>query len=1670
MNATIMKGERSKLLAVVAVMALIACAAVALMPSDNVSAEPDVAMPEAVDGVITLTNDVALSTSYWVPEEVTEIDLGGFTITGPDDEHGIIVYAGADVLIHNGTITSNYTTNVGHATVYVNGTATFGENLKVVSTGDYASSWNNGPLTIRGGTAIVNGAEFFSEEQCGIAVMNAENDNVSAPGTLIFNSGTVECGLYAVSGNNTTSAGATIDINGGSFKTTYGNEVCMYFPMESTITIDNATIEGQGGIEIKMGSLTINNTTITATESYDETYVPGGNGCESNGSAIVVAAQKYGNNSSTQYRESPDLEVIIGEGCVFNTNGGNSLDVFNCKAVDDGVQIATVAVESPLESVRIINDAAGTDNVSVGVTLGDVEALTYTGDANVTVNGDVTLVACDGREIINNGNLTVGENASAKVSGNGKLMTEGMSIVGTTAYVGTWSQLNTVLTGAANYGVVEVFLTDDIIADSNFYANGRVVTLYTDGNDLTLNGTTNLTNLRIQVDYGSTLTLGATSITKFVSDESLQVLPGANFSKIDGALLGTGDITVSTSGESGSETTTVDGADILYPYLNDGSYVIYKGNLYKVNHFKSGEIYIQYGVSGGNVEFTGQAIIADQVPLLVQAFDNNVFNATGNPTYSLTALPEGESYTDAKTYTDAIAFRITFLDPNGVTGNGSVTVNGVADLIIQPTDPDQYDVKIEGWEFGSTPNEPTYTYSDIQGNQLPADNVIYSYEMKVDGVWTPVTVEPSEFGVGDYRVIATFAPFSTNYNEVTDSCEFKVTPTTLNVEFGTVDNDDDDMFWGTDPDRYMDFPYTVNETTTDTGKVITVSGGVYYIDDINDIEGITTESGTIYSGEMATGYYALLNIVNPNDFDLKMTITYNGENREYTIGGTDTSDNTKQMIFWLGTSLQADSSRTVEIEPVDNVDYGAEKYTFVFDVYRMTTAGYNADGAVQDLADEGFVRADATGNVMWIAYDGKEVVGQQPYGYLYYDGKLVYAAEDMTKTDNEYTQVGDSGRVWYFSFVSQVTDYVNANEITGYEPGQPGKYTMYISTVAPEDFVPGTSGTVAEATVFIEGFVDSGFSHYADAALKDLQNLYKAYGQEYSRSDITDNTLWFAWYQEGYEGQTIKAYVSTVQNNWDAENLWINGDPMYDMDGLRAFAWSFDNNEQGAKYVAGLELPETVYVKITATDADDVENIIAEGTIDIKDEASSVVIDDGMELSDILGKKPLDFMDITVNKGEGNGYTIRGDVYLIESWETYYAGVDTEGYYIALTVDPAVESDLFDWSQAKVTVVNPYNPHLEDENHTKIFDGTFDGQLLLYIGKDLTALTADDAQDITLKVDLDGAEPFLTEAEYTLDISGLEQGVRTYTVTYIDDAYGTTGYKVTEYIAGNILTLPVVPDTTKEALGWDVDDTGVLYKCGTRVDLSQLDTDGDYAVTFYAQYGPSTGGSTGDEPRQLWDYQYKYVYDAEAGAMTVYVVTDKLDGYKNVLTTISIAYTDWENGAGGNVTYYISEPTKLFAEGLGIVAAYTFENVSSEGVIHIDAFVGNTWMEQYDFDTTPAEPEPLLSEEMTFEIIEVPADAPADNNYPWLQVNYERLQTVDSVAFYVDDVQVTNLVWVDSTGEPVEGAPMLNAGTAYLQLSIADGEVTEGEHTFRIVATLGEQTETIEAQYTVTLQ
>ncbi|MCC8066082.1 MAG: hypothetical protein LIO94_03120 [Clostridiales bacterium] len=277
--------------------------------------ETSVTLPEAVNGVITLTQDYALTESYVLNSGEVTIDLNGYSITrgeGNTIYYLIDVASGATLTVKDsssgatGTIESS---DMGCG-ILTNGTVTI--NSGTVS-GYYSGVYVSGTsaaLTVSG-TAVVkstvtvdmNNFVLWQASTCGISVNDGatatidggtvaggyvgitvwEGNSADNPSTLIVNGGTISGATFGVSTNgNTHYTDSTV--NGGTISGITG----MYLPaMDSTTTINGGTITGTStGIEIRAGSLTVNGGTITST-AESGTFEESGN---DNGTTTVGAA------------------------------------------------------------------------------------------------------------------------------------------------------------------------------------------------------------------------------------------------------------------------------------------------------------------------------------------------------------------------------------------------------------------------------------------------------------------------------------------------------------------------------------------------------------------------------------------------------------------------------------------------------------------------------------------------------------------------------------------------------------------------------------------------------------------------------------------------------------------------------------------------------------------------------------------------------------------------------------------------------------------------------------------------------------------------------------------------------------------------------------------------------------------------------------------------------------------------------------------------------------------------------------------------------------------------------------------------------------------------------------------------------------------------------------
>ena len=228
----------------------------------------------------------------------------------------------------------------------------------------------------------------------GIALFNVDGKNQlsNAPdavsSTLTMSGGTIEAKVFAMSGNNTQSAGSVATITGGSLTSTEGTAI--YWPMEGALTIGgNAVVTGGTGIEAKMGTITIqDNAKVIGTAEYkDDKPTDGGSSPE--GSALLLTSQMYGNNG--QYQTNNQLVVNI-TGGTLTSQKGNAVTVYNTEKNEvQTAQITVLGGTFEAEKAAITSVTNGDNTVT---TDGNTQT-TSKSKTTLTVSGSVAPASID---------------------------------------------------------------------------------------------------------------------------------------------------------------------------------------------------------------------------------------------------------------------------------------------------------------------------------------------------------------------------------------------------------------------------------------------------------------------------------------------------------------------------------------------------------------------------------------------------------------------------------------------------------------------------------------------------------------------------------------------------------------------------------------------------------------------------------------------------------------------------------------------------------------------------------------------------------------------------------------------------------------------------------------------------------------------------------------------------------------------------------------------------------------------------------------------------------------------------------------------------------------------------------------------------------------------------
>ena len=189
-------------------------------------------LPDPVKGVITLTGDVTLESSYEVNDNIT-IDLAGNTLTvSKEGSDAISVAAGKKLTLKNGTLAAP------------------------ASTSEAVRVEENGSLEVEGMT--------ITGKTRGITAFVAGDAENKTGGTITIKNSTIigeESDGVSISGNYD-----RIDVTVNDSTITSGKYDGMYLPSKGTTVVNNSTITGvTSGIAIKGGTLELNNSTLKAT-------------------------------------------------------------------------------------------------------------------------------------------------------------------------------------------------------------------------------------------------------------------------------------------------------------------------------------------------------------------------------------------------------------------------------------------------------------------------------------------------------------------------------------------------------------------------------------------------------------------------------------------------------------------------------------------------------------------------------------------------------------------------------------------------------------------------------------------------------------------------------------------------------------------------------------------------------------------------------------------------------------------------------------------------------------------------------------------------------------------------------------------------------------------------------------------------------------------------------------------------------------------------------------------------------------------------------------------------------------------------------------------------------------------------------------------------------------
>ena len=384
------KGRQTKLLAAIAVLAMVVCALAVVLPADEANAADPVeptaisdydglekALTSSTDGSYELTADItgSYSKAITVTNNIT-IDMNGHdvAITASDDSTFLIIRS----------------ENADTASLTITSSNTAAEKDVFSVTGD----------------ALVVNRAIFSIEQNG--TMNVDNVKLVTSASTLYPNGQassltvtdsrIDGGCYAIGTNNAVSGNnkvnitvtnSVLDTGYGYTESNKGDNCTVIINIPNAIlNISESELSGDRQVLfVRCGTATVTNTTINFTATFEDdpydpvTGVKWGSGNEVTSAAVVVG--DYGNDNA--YTGNAILNL---NGCTINANGGTPVFISS-----DGDTKATYNETNTSVSGDIETVVSNVNDLESAMENSSVDSIVYNGTAPITtkITKDVTV-------------------------------------------------------------------------------------------------------------------------------------------------------------------------------------------------------------------------------------------------------------------------------------------------------------------------------------------------------------------------------------------------------------------------------------------------------------------------------------------------------------------------------------------------------------------------------------------------------------------------------------------------------------------------------------------------------------------------------------------------------------------------------------------------------------------------------------------------------------------------------------------------------------------------------------------------------------------------------------------------------------------------------------------------------------------------------------------------------------------------------------------------------------------------------------------------------------------------------------------------------------------------------------------------------------------------------